>query len=86
MSHNHSPKSVVGRHGLTLKFNKFWVVADVCTVPRGKLKTSFILSSIGERPVRALVSTTLGGTLKGSIRKANQQELFYFTHNSEKKT
>ena len=36
-----------------------------------------------ERLVRALVSTTLGG--KGSIRKANQQEL-YFAHNSEKKT
>ena len=143
MTHNHSPKSLVGRHGLTLKFNKFWGAADKCTVPRGKRKSSFRFSSIQTRPndgksvkwrcygawlnlnnfwgrmqvllapehmhacftctgthacsvrilmqvhasrkrlVRALVSTTLGG--KGSIRKANQQEL-YFAHNSEKKT
>ena len=38
MTHNHSPKSVVGRHGLTLKFNKVCVFAYKCTVPRGKLK------------------------------------------------
>ena len=112
MTHNHSPKSLVGRHGLTLKFKKFWDAANMCTVPRGKLKSSFRFSSIQTRQqvlhrntcmqvllacgrilmhvhasrkrlVRALVSTTLGG--KGSIRKANQQEL-YFAHNSEKKT
>ena len=111
MSHNHSPKSDVGRHGLTLKFNKVCVFAYKCTVPRGNIKSSdFQVSKRGsrfytgthacrfylhaerilmqvhasrERLVRALVSTTLGG--KGSIRKANQQEL-YFAHNSEKKT
>ena len=41
MTHNHSPKSLVGRHGLTLKFNKFWDAANMCPGPRGNLKISF---------------------------------------------
>ena len=49
MTHNHSPNTVVGRHGLTLKFNKFCVFADKCKVPRGKRKSSFRFSSIQTR-------------------------------------
>ena len=60
MTHNHSPKSVVGRHGLTLKFNKFWDAADMCTVPLGNFKILFKYSSIANNTNSLSADTDFG--------------------------
>ena len=53
--HNHSPKSVVGRQGLTLKFNNIWDAANMCTVPRGNFNILFKYSSLGELQITRIL-------------------------------